>query len=138
MSDMLMDEAHKAGLPMVVPEIIPKSRRALEAAEYAREQGCHDEFHRIVFRRFYGEGENLASWHMLRAAAMEAGLDPDEMQQKTEIGQYTARIDKHMVRLRALGATGVPLFIFDIKYAVLGLRPFEAFQEVMEHIQNES
>jgi predicted DsbA family dithiol-disulfide isomerase len=137
MSDLLMEEAHKAGLLMVVPEIIPKSRRALEAAEYAREKGRHPEFHEIVFRRFYGEGENLASWDMLRAAALESGLDPDEMQQKTEFGLYAAYVDKQMTRLIALGATGVPLFIFDNKIAILGLRPFEAFQEVMEHLENE-
>ncbi len=132
MSDVLREQAQEAGLPLVVPEIIPNSRRALEAAEYAREKGHHAAFHRVVFRQFYGEGENLRSWEMLRAAAEEASLDPDEMQEKTEAGKYSAFVDVQISRLTALGATGVPLFIFDNKYAILGLRPYEAFEEVME------
>jgi len=137
MSDVLLKEAQQAGLPMSVPARIPNSRRALEAAEYARGHGQHAAFHHIVFRRFYGEGENLASWVMLRAAAEEAGLDPDEMQRKTETGMYRPFVSQQMARIMALGATGVPLFIFEDKYAILGLRPYQAFQEVMEHVSSQ-
>lgn len=134
MSDMLREEARKAGLAMVVPEVIPKSRRALEASEYARELDKHEAFHQVVFRKFYGEGHDLSSWEVLRAAAEETGLDPDAMQQKTENGDYRAAVDAHFAEMVALGATGVPLYIFDGKYAVVGLQPFAAFQEVMEHL----
>ena len=137
MSEQLLAQAHQAGLPMVVPQVIPKSRRALEAAEYARESGLHSEFHRVVFRRFYGQGENLASWTMLRAAAEEVGLDADRMQAETESGKFSAFVDRQMSRLVALGATGVPLYVFDNKYAILGLRPYAAFQEVMSVLLQE-
>jgi predicted DsbA family dithiol-disulfide isomerase len=138
MSDRLRAEAQKAGLPMVIPELIPKSRRALEATEYTREHGRYAAFHELVWRKFYGEGEDLSSWAMLRGAAAAVGLDADEMQRETEKGMYTAVIDAHLHELAALGATGVPLFIFNQKYAVIGLRPYNAFQEVMEHIEQET
>ena len=48
MSELLRQEAKKGGLPMVTPEVIPKSRRALEATEYAREQRQFDAFHKVV------------------------------------------------------------------------------------------
>lgn len=137
MSDMLREEAQKAGLPMVIPEVIPKSRRALEASEYAREQGKYEVFHELVWRKFYGEGEDLGSWEVLRQTAVEMGLDADEMEIKTESGMYTAVIDANLRELAALGATGVPLFIFNQKYAVIGLQPYAAFQEVMDHIQQD-
>jgi predicted DsbA family dithiol-disulfide isomerase len=135
MSDMLRAEAQQAGLEMVVPEIIPNSRRALEASEYAREQGKHDSFHRVVFRKFYGEGQDLSSWVILQDACEEVGLDGQSMQQRTENGDFTAIVDAHKAELFALGATGVPLYIVDNKYAVIGLQPYAAFQEVMEHIE---
>lgn len=137
MSDALRQEAHKAGLEMIIPEIIPKSRRALEASEYAREQGKHESFHKVVFHRFYGMGQDLSSWDMLLSAAEEVGLDGQEMQHKTENGDYKAMVDAHKTELVALGATGVPLFIFERKYAIIGLRPYDAFQEVMAHIEAE-
>lgn len=134
MSDWLRNEAQEAGMEMVVPELIPKSRRALEASEYAREQGKHEAFNRVVFERFYGRGEDLGSWSMLGVAAREVGLDAAEMQRKTEDGDYKAAVDTHAAQLMALGASGVPLFVFDRKYAIIGLRPYDAFQEVMERI----
>ncbi len=134
MSDMLRQEAEQAGLPLVVPERIPNSRRALEAAEYAREQGRHHAFHQVVFRKFYGEGQDLSRWEVIRAAAEEVGLDAVTMQRQTENGDYKARVDANMAELAALGANGVPLYIFDRKYAVIGLQPYAAFQEVMEHL----
>jgi predicted DsbA family dithiol-disulfide isomerase len=134
MSDMLREEASLAGLPLVVPELIPKSRRALEASEYAREQGKHDVFHKVVFRKFYGEGQDLSLWHVLRAAAEEVGLDAETMKRKTENGDFKAVVETHVAEIVALGASGVPLFVFDQKYAVVGLQPYEAFQEVMAHI----
>ncbi len=135
MSDMLRAEAQQAGMAMVVPEVIPNSRRALEASEYAREQGKHGAFHRVVFRKFYGEGQNLSSWSILEEAAEEVGLDGHILRHRTENGDFTAIVDTHKAELIALGATGVPLYIFDNKYAVIGLRPYAAFQEVMEHIE---
>ncbi len=47
MSDALKQEAHQAGLEIVIPEIIPNSRQALEASEYARQQGLHEAFHEV-------------------------------------------------------------------------------------------
>ncbi len=138
LSDVLHEEAQKAGLPLIVPEIIPKSRRALEATEYAQEQGEHDAFHALVWQKFYGAGEDLNSWAMLRDTAVSVGLNPDAMQEKTERGVYTAVIDTHLQEITALGATSVPLFIFDNKYAVIGLQPYVAFQEVMTHIAKEN
>ncbi len=137
MSDALREEAEEAGLPLVVPPKISKSRRALEAAEYAREQGQHEAFHKLMFRRFYGEGRDLYDWETLRATAVDVGLDPDEMQTAVEARQYKMVIARNQQEIFGMGATGVPLFVFDEKVAVVGLRPYAAFQEVMEYLAQE-
>ncbi|NIP54151.1 MAG: DsbA family oxidoreductase, partial [candidate division Zixibacteria bacterium] len=106
MSRRLQEMAKEGGMEMVMSaEKMPNSRRALEAAEYAREKGCHEAFHRVVFRRFYGEGEDLGSWQMLRAAAAEVGLDPDEMQRVTEHGHYREGVDAQIAEARSMGIT---------------------------------
>jgi predicted DsbA family dithiol-disulfide isomerase len=131
MSERLKQMAHKVNLAMVMPDKIPNSRRALEASEYAREQGQHKAFHRVVFRKFYGEGQDLHSWAVLRAAAKEVGLDPEAIQRETESGKYRAAVDVQIAEAHARGITGVPTFIFDNKYAVVGAQPYAAFQDVM-------
>ena len=135
MTERLKQMAHAAGLEMVAPNVIPNSRRALEASEYAREQGQHEEFHRVVFRKFYGEGQDMSRWEVVRAAAEEVGLNPDAMQSKTENGKYKAAVDAQIAEARVLGITGVPTYIFDDKYAIIGAQPYEVFQQTMARLE---
>lgn len=138
MNEHVKQMAHEAGMEIVTPEIIPNSRRALESSEYAREQGKHEEFHQVVFRKFYGEGQDLSSWAMLRAAAEEVGLDPDEMQRKTESGNYQGVVNRQITQAQAMGITGVPAYIFDNKYAIVGAQPYEVFQQAMARLMLEA
>lgn len=137
--ERLRQMARESGREIVLErEWIPSTRRALEASEYAREQGRHGAFHRIVFGKFYGEGKDISDWDVLRAAAVEAGIDPEEMQQKTESDRFKAVVDEHTRRAQALGITGVPAYVLGDKYLIMGAQPFELFQEVMAELRSES
>ena len=133
--ERLRQMARESGREIVLErEWIPSTRRALEASEYAREQGRHGVFHEIVFRQYYGEGEDISDWDVLRAAAVEAGVDPDAMQRETESGRYEAVVDEHTQRAQAMGITGVPAYVLGDKYLIMGAQPFELFQEVMAEL----
>lgn len=134
MSRRLKQMAGEVGLDMVTIEIIPNSRRALEAAEYARQQDQHEVFHQSVFCLLFAEGQDISRWEVLRAAAEEAGLDPEAMQQATETGQYQVAVNAQINEARALGITGVPTYIFNDRYAIVGAQPYEAFREVMARL----
>lgn len=131
----LLNMATDAGLPMVMRERMANSRRALEASEYAREMGKHDSFHKIMFRKYYGEGQDMYDWDVIRAAAKEADLDPDEMQTRTERGDYTDTVTETIQHAGALGIRGVPAYIIDEKYLISGAQPYDVFDRVMrEHV----
>ncbi len=135
MAERLEGMAQEAGLKMVTPEIVPNSRRALEAAEYAREKGVHQRFHTAVFKKLYGEGQDIGRWDVLRAAAEEAGLDPNALQRETESRKYRSTVDTHIAEARALGITGVPTFIFDRKLAIVGAQSYDVFQQAMAQLE---
>lgn len=137
-SDFLLKEAKEYGLKMVVPEFIPNTRRALEASEYAREQGKHLEFHETTFRKYYAEGLDISAWEVLRDIAEEVGIDANEMQINTEKKAYEQIVSMHKQQAVSMGVRGIPMYIFDKKYTVMGLRPYPAFQEVMELLQKEN
>lgn len=137
-NERLKEMARAAGLEMVTPEVIPNSRRALEASEYAREQGQHEKFHRVVFRKFYGEGQDIGRWDVLRAAAEEVGLDAEAMQRETEAGKYRAAVDEQVAEAYALGVTGVPTYILDDRYAIVGAQPYEVFQQAVARLEAEA
>lgn len=115
------------GLPLFSPDIIPNSRISLEASEYARTHDKHEEFRRVVFRKLYGEGQNIGTWEVLRAAAEEVGLDPNEMQSKTEAGDFRDLLDEQLKKADALGIYAVPTYIINDKYRIEGAQPFEVF-----------
>ena len=138
MSERLQQMAREMGREMVIPDRIPNSRRALEASEYAREQGKHDDFHRVVFQKFYGKGQDMSDWAVLRAAAEEVELDSDEMQQKTDGGDYKTAVDEKFNTARMMGITGVPAYILGDKYAIIGAQPYEVFQQTMTRLKAEN
>jgi predicted DsbA family dithiol-disulfide isomerase len=135
--ERLKQMAQAAGLPMVMPDIIPNSRRALEATEYARELGKDQEFHRVVFRKFYGEGQDINQWDVLRAAAIEVGLDADEMQRETENGKYRQTLDSQIAEAYALWIEAVPTYVINDRYAIVGAQPYEVFEQVLTRLVQE-
>lgn len=133
--ERLQKMAYDSGLPLVSLDNLPNSRRSLEASEYARAHRKHEEFHRIVFRKLYGEGQDISKWEILRAAAREVGLDADEMQFETDNGNYRDVLDTRLEKAHALGITAVPTYIINDKYSVEGAQPFEVFEQVLKRLE---
>lgn len=133
----LRDMAEAAGLPIVFPVHMPNTRRAHEATEYARARGKHLEFHRAVFHRYYAEEQDISHWAVLREAAQEVGLDADEMQQQVDAGMFTQAVEEQIALAQEIGITGVPTYILNNKYAIIGAQPYEVFQRALVRIADE-
>jgi len=126
------------GMEMVTPSRIPNTRLAHEATEYAREQGKGEDFHRIVFRKYYDEGRDIGCWEVLRAVSQEAGLDADEMQRVVELGQYTVAVNALVQEAYQIGVTGVPTYVLNDRYAIVGAQPYEVFLEALRQIEEKN
>lgn len=131
----MMAEMH--GMEFKSTERIYNTRIAHEATEYAREHGKANEFHHIVFHKVYAEGLDPAKWGVLRSAAEEAGLDANDMQKAVESGKYTAEVAGQVQWAQRIGVTGVPTYVINDRYAVVGAQPYEVFKNALEQILNE-
>lgn len=129
--------AKAMGLPINFPDRMTSTLRALLATEYAREHDKLRAFNYAVFHRFYGLGQDIGSWEVLRASAKEVGLDGDAMQSLIESGEYNAILEKWTVEAANLGISEVPTYIINNSYAVVGAQPYEVFQLVLEQIAQE-
>jgi predicted DsbA family dithiol-disulfide isomerase len=112
-ADPLKLRAEREGLKMVRREIVPSTRRAHEAAEFARAHGKLDPMHAALLRRYWSEGQDLWSLDTLRGAAVEAGLDPDELQRAIEEARFRPAVEEAVREARELGVSAVPTFVFD-------------------------
>ena len=116
---------------------LSNSRLAIEASEFARDQGKFEEFHRAAFRAYFAKAEDIGDLAVLRRLAEEAGLDPDEMGEALDSGRYAARRQAVQEEAARYGFGGVPAFTFDGRYSLVGAQPLETFREVLEKVERE-
>jgi predicted DsbA family dithiol-disulfide isomerase len=136
--ERLQNMAKLHSMDFVSPDRIYNTRIAHEATEYARERGKGLEFHRVVFRKVYGEGLDISNWDILRSAAEEAGLDADDMQAVVDGGKYTAEVAAQVRQAQKIGVTGVPTYVINDRYAVVGAQPYEVFKKALAQIMKEN
>jgi predicted DsbA family dithiol-disulfide isomerase len=132
--DRLVSMANSYGMEFKPTERIYNTRIAHEAAEYAREQGKLTGFHKIVFRKVYAEGEDISQWNVLRSAAQEAGLDEEAMQRDVESGRYTETVNQQVQWAYQIGVSGVPTYVINDRYALVGAQPYEVFKNALTQI----
>ena len=128
---------------------IYNTRLAHEATEYAREhgnparfnspiqrdeRGKGNEFHKVLFRKVYAEGGDPSQWEVLRSAAEEVGLNADEMQREVESEKYLANVADQVRWAYQIGVTGVPTYVINNRYAIVGAQPYEVFRNALEQI----
>jgi predicted DsbA family dithiol-disulfide isomerase len=136
--ERLQNMAKLHGMDFVSPDRIYNTRIAHEATEYAREHGKALEFHHVVFCKVYGEGLDISKWNILRAAAEEVGLDANDMQSVVDGGKYTAEVAAQVRQAQEIGVTGVPTYVINDRYAIVGAQPYEAFKNALAQIMNKS
>lgn len=147
--ERLSSIANQYDMEFVSTKRIYNTRLAHEATEYAREhgnparfnspiqrdeRGKANEFHHVVFRKVYAEGQDISQWDVLRSAAEEVGLNADEMQHQVESGKYTSNVEEQVRWAYQIGVTGVPTYVIDDRYAIVGAQPYEVFRDALAQI----
>jgi predicted DsbA family dithiol-disulfide isomerase len=132
--ERLADMAKIHGMKFVSTERIYNTRIAHEATEYALQHGKANEFHHVVFQKVYADGLDPNKWEVLRSAAEEVGLDADDMQTSVDSGKYTAVVAEKVQHAYQIGVTGVPTYVINDRYAVVGAQPYEVFKRALTQI----
>ena len=135
--ERLRSIAESYGMEFVSVPRIYNTRLAHEATEYARELGKGNDFHHIVFRKVYAEGQDISQWDVLRAAAEEVGLNADEMQREVESEKYMAQVADQVRWAYQIGVTGVPTYVINNRYGIVGAQPYEVFKNTLDQIANQ-
>lgn len=126
--------AAREGLKMVRGERVWNTQRAHEAAEWARSKGKLEPMHAALLKAHWETGANLYDMSVLRAAATEAGLDPDELQREIEDGNWREKVLESVREANELGVHAVPTFVFDDRLAVQGAQELPVFRMAMQRL----
>jgi predicted DsbA family dithiol-disulfide isomerase len=130
--------ADSVGLTMKTRDVIINSRRALGAAEFAREHGRFDEMHRALFRAHWEGTGKLEDVDDLVRIGDGFGLDGAELRQAIESNRYDSVIDENRQIARSAGIDAIPAHVFSRRYLVLGAQPYEVLKEVVDRVAAEA
>ena len=118
---------------MKPPSVLTNSLMALEATEYAREQGKEKAFSNAVYQAYFQRGQNIGDIDVILALAEQTGLNPSEVQDHLKAGTYAARIQASHEEARAFGVSGVPTFIVG-PAQIVGAQSPEVFVSMLKRM----
>ena len=136
MHNHLQSIAAEVGLTMESRDVIINSRRALGAAEFAREKGRFDEMHHALFKAHWERTARLEDVDDLVRIGEGVGLDPVELRIAVEGGRYEPLIDDSRREAESVGINAIPAHVFGGRYLVVGAQPYEIFQRVLEKLRD--
>jgi len=103
----------------------------------AADRGLQLQVKERMFRGYFTEGAAIGLPEEVERLAVEAGLDADEVGEVLASDAYGADVRADEADAQRLGATGVPFFVFDGRYAVGGAQPPDVLLEVLQRCWQE-
>ena len=97
----------------------------------AADLGVGDAAKERLLRAHFTEGADLSDPETLVRLAGEAGVDPDRAREVLAGTEYADAVRADIELAQAFGASGVPFFVIDRKYAISGAQPAETFLQAL-------
>jgi predicted DsbA family dithiol-disulfide isomerase len=87
---------------------------------------------------YFTRGDDVGDRETLRRVAVDAGVDATRVDEVLASEDYLDAVHEDIAQARAYGATGVPFFVVDQRYAVSGAQPTEVFSQLLDRAWTES
>lgn len=112
------------------------TRLALEASEFARDNGKLDEFQELLYKALFTDNKDIGQLDLILSYAKDVGLNPDELKRALDEGVYAPHVqagrelgEKHKIEL-------IPTFIInDDQGTIVGSHTYGSFVAALEKIQ---
>ena len=95
-----------------------------------------DKLIETLYENYFVRNTELADHEILKAAAAEAGLNMERVEQVLNSDEYLHKVRGEIQEAAEMGIRGVPFFIIG-QYGVSGAQPAEFMQEVLETVLKE-
>lgn len=133
-ADNILALARESGLAMRMPEVVPNSHLALEAAEFARERGGFAPYHRALFRAYFDEARDIGDVDVLCDIALACGVDDQRLRAALADGRYAALVDRVTDEARADEVVSTPTYIFSGGFRMTGAQDYAVFASVTRRL----
>jgi len=132
--DQLRRRGKEAGVIFSNRAILSNSRLALEASEYARDMGKYEAFHENIFHAYFTEALDIGILDVIASVAKKSGLDDTDMRKSLKDGRYGKRLEQARKEGQIINLTGVPTFIINAEYKIVGAQSIDVFRDLFREI----
>jgi predicted DsbA family dithiol-disulfide isomerase len=125
--DALRPLAAELELPLRVPPVAVRTRKALEAAAFADRKGVGPAMRESLFRAYFAEGRDIGRIDVLVDLGAALGLDATETKVVLDVDGLAPRMDAEREAAVNAGVTGTPTLVAgtgDEARWIIGARPF--------------
>ncbi|MGE0827252.1 MAG: DsbA family protein [Candidatus Binatia bacterium] len=131
--DNILAMAASVGLTMRRPPLLTNSLMALEATEYAKEQGKGEAFSQAVYQAYFQEGQNIGDLEVVCALAVGVGLDTNVLQTHLQERTYAPQLETARQEAREHGISGVPTFLVG-PAQIVGAQSADVFISMLKRV----
>ena len=128
--------AEQLGIDIKLPPVQPRSRRAHQAAHWARRHGKFREYNDALFRAFFQRGEDIGNTDVLTRLGSDIGLQGDDLREALDKDVHLKNVLADEQETKKLGLRGVPAFVANRKIALSGVQSLESLQKFVEHARS--
>jgi predicted DsbA family dithiol-disulfide isomerase len=107
------------------------TRDAHRLLQLARARGRQQELVERLHRAYFTEQGSIFDHDALARLATEAGLEPGEVAEVLAGDKYADAVTADEALAGSFGATGVPFFVIDRRYAMSGAQPAETMGQAL-------
>ena len=127
--------AEELGVALSPPPIVPRTRKAHEAARFAAEKGAGRPMREALFAAYFGDGRDVGRVDVLVELAAGVGLDATEAHVVLDVDRFASAVAADEALARRLGISAVPALIVGggaNAELLLGAQPVEVLREVLK------
>jgi predicted DsbA family dithiol-disulfide isomerase len=124
------------GISFGDPTLLANSRLAMQASEFARDQGKFESFHAALFHAYFTELRNIGDLEVLTAIGRQVTIDAGELLAALQENRYLDRLLAVTEEARQLNITAAPTFMINGQFKIVGAQPLETLRRSLLKIDN--
>jgi predicted DsbA family dithiol-disulfide isomerase len=129
--DSVYPLSERLGFNMKLPPVQPRSRRAHEAAHWARTAGFFNEYNLAIFRAFFERGEDIGKVDVLVRLTSDLGLDGQALGVALEQGDFEKSVLAEEQDAQRYGIRAVPAFVAGGQMILSGVQTLGRLKELV-------
>ncbi|MBA9085902.1 putative DsbA family dithiol-disulfide isomerase [Fontibacillus solani] len=128
MHDNLVAQARLVGLDYRFDHALPaNSLDAHRVIKFADTYGKSEDILEQLYKAYFTDSKLISDWETLADLAAETGIPREDVLSMLNSTKYEEEVLTDGRDASSFGATGVPFFVFNRKYAVSGAQPGDVF-----------